>query len=397
MTTLSGRTRANVKKWGVKTSVLVTCLFCAMFLDAIAVPGLGIPVSSVAAIMAVLYAFIAPQRLPKLELHTLPGWFVVLVLAVPSWMAFTSVVNGAPDIRRLVNIGVFSALIIVLTGSRLNLSSVGRGLALAVVAGVAVGIALLPTSSYVGRMTGPLGDPNSAGYLIVVYTALALPSVKLRKYQLSLVALATAGVVLTDSRTSMLAMGIMTLWVALSRFLSSWLSVPIVASVLLWIISASETLASDAFPERAGSDALRERIYAVELADVAVNPIIGQGAGAAKVAIDGTTFFFHSSYLAIRAEAGWVGFIISLALLAAVFFSLLALPRKRRSYFHEAALIGVAVCAVNLGEVLLTLTAACAVSLSMRHVILARMQAGKDGRPDTGAAGRATSTGGARA
>lgn len=361
--------------WHAKTSAFATGLFGAMFLDATKFPGLGVPVSSIVAVLAALYAFTAPQRLPETEVHTLPRWFLLFVLAIPSWLALTSIFNGVFDIRRLANIGVYAAVIVVTAGPRLDLRSVGRGLALAVVAGVAVGAALLPTSSYPGRLTGPLGDPNSAGFLIVVYTALALPSLNRRRYQIFLVAVAVVGVVLTDSRTSMLAMGVMALWVVLSRFFGAWFCVPVVASVLFWIISVSETVASDAFAERAGSDALRERIYAAELADVAVSPIVGQGAGAAKVALDGMMFFFHSSYLAIRAEAGWVGFTIVILLLAAVFLGLLALPRNSRNNFYEASLIGVAVCAVNLGEVLLTLTAALAVGLSMRHIARRKMRA----------------------
>lgn len=293
----------------------------------------------------------------------------------------------------MLNIAIYATVILIISGQRLNMRAVGRGLAIAVVAGVAIGAVLLPSSRYVGRMTGPLGDPNSAGYLIVVFTALALPSLQSRKYQLGLVAVAAAGVLLTQSRTSMLAMGIMALWVLLSRFVSSWISVPVVASVLYWIISASESLAPDAFADRAGSDLLRQRIYEVELADVAVNPVIGQGAGTAIVALDGMTFFFHSSYLALRAEAGWIGFIVMIALLLLVFRSLLALPRVRRNYSYEAALIGVAICAVNLGEVLLALPTAFAISLSMRYVIRARTLAGRHG-PLVGRGASATGAGG---
>lgn len=179
----------------------------------------------------------------------------------------------------------------------------------------------------------------------------------------------------------MLAMGIMALWVMVSRYVSPLFSVPVVASVLWWISGASETLTGDAFADREGSDQLRERIYELELVQVAVNPLVGQGVGAAKVDLGGMTFFFHSSYLALRAEAGWVGLSIVAALLGMVFLRLIALPRERRNYLYEAALIGVAVCAINLGEVFLALPAALAIGISMRFVLKARIRQGEHNQP----------------
>lgn len=353
----------------LKGQAPVVVLFAAMFLDSVNFPGLGVPVSSLAAGAVVAYALVAPRWVSSSLLALkIPLWFVVLVIAIPGWLAIASVIAGNPDVRRLLNVGVYAAVALILAGQRLSSRAIGRGLVIALVAGVVIGAALLPRSGYVGRMTGPLGDPNSAGFLIVVFAALALPNIKGRKYRLGLVAVAVTGVLLTQSRTSMLAMGIMALWVLVSRYVSAWFSVPFVALTLVWIIGISDTLAGDAFADRAGSDYLRERIYEVELAQVAISPLIGNGAGAAQVDLGGRTFFFHSSYLALRAEAGWVGLAIMISVLALVFVRLLALSRKRRNYYYEAALIGVAICAINLGEVFLALPAAFAIGLSMRHV-----------------------------
>lgn len=378
----------------LKPPIVVVLLFAAMFLDSMNFPGLGVPISSIAAGMVVLYALAAPQRISISHARAVPPlWFVFLVLAIPGWLAITSLVNGSPDTRRLLNIGVYAAVMLTVAGQRLSLRAVGRGLALAVVAGVAIGALLLPRSSYSGRMTGPLGDPNSAGYIIVVFTFLALPSIERRKYRISLVAVAAVGVLLTQSRTSMLAMALMTLWIVLSRYASSWISVPIVALVLFGANSAAESLAPEAFAGRAGSDQLRQRIHNVELAEIAVSPIIGHGAGTAHVALDGLIFFFHSSYLALRAEAGWIGLAIVVGLFGLVFLRLLAFPRTHRNYYYEAALIGVAVCAINLGEVLLALPAAFAAGLSLRHTIQPKALADKHSCVESAAA-RDMATGG---
>lgn len=358
-----------------KVHFVVVVLFAAMFLDAVAVPGLGIPVSSAAAGLVVIYAFMAPQRVMAGDLGRRPSWLVLIVLAIPAWLAVTSVLNGDPDYRRLLNIGVFSAVILVLGGHRLNLRSVSVGLGLAVCFGVVTGILLYPQSSYAGRMTGPLGDPNSAGLLIIVYSALALPGFRRQKVRVGFLLLAVLGVFLTQSRTSMLAVLIMLLWVMLNRFLTVWISIPFVVGALIWVSSIAGSLAEDAFQERAGSDQLRDRIFQVELQQVEKRPWVGQGAGSASVRMDDNDFFFHNSYLALRAEAGWIGLGLVTLLLVAVFISLVSLPRIHRNMFLEASLIGVAVCALNLGEVLLALPAAFAFGLSARHLLRVRTSA----------------------
>lgn len=358
-----------------KPSFVILVLFAAMFLDAVAVPGFGVPVSSAAAGLAVIYAFIAPQRVMAAELAGRPRWLFLTVMAIPIWLAATSVLNGDPDFRRLLNIGVFAAVILVLGGLRLDARTVCVGLGVAVVFGVAAGILLLPRSSYAGRMTGPMGDPNSAGLLIVVLSALALPGFRRRKSKVGLLLVAALGIFSTQSRTSMLAVLIMVLWVLLNRFFSAWFSIPFVAGALIWVSSIADALAGDAFQERAGSDALRDRIFQVELQQVEIRPWVGQGAGTAAVSLDGQHFFFHNSYLALRAEAGWIGLGLVILLFVAVFISLLRIPRDQRNLYFEASLIGVTVCALNLGEVLLALPAAFALGLSAHHVLKAQAAA----------------------
>jgi hypothetical protein len=355
---------------GAPIAPLVVLMFSAMFLDAVNVPGLGVPANSIAMGLVVLFALLAPRQGPKLTTALAP-----LVVAVPVWLFLTSLLNGDVDIRRILNISLFAAVILAVASGRLGRIAIGRGLAIGLVAGIAWGAITLPRSSYIGRMTGPFGDPNAGGFLIAVCAALAIPALTTRRQRLGLIAVCLAGVYLTESRTSMLAVAVMAVWIVLARNGSRWLGLATVGLLMWWVSTIpQDSFATGAFADRAGSDALRARIFALEVVDVARNPLIGNGAGTAMINVEGLRFFYHSSYLAIRAEAGWVGFVILTALLALAFLALIRLPRVKRNVWYEAALLGVAVCALNLGEVLLTLPTAIALGLAMQHVAAQKLQ-----------------------
>lgn len=356
---------------GSPVAPFVVLMFSAMFLDAVAFPGLTVPANSIAMGFAVLYALLAPRQGPQLQAALAP-----LVVTVPVWLALTSLLNGDVDMRRILNISLFASLILVIASGRLNRVVIGRGLALGLVAGIAWGAITLPRSSYIGRMTGPFGDPNAGGFLIAVCAALAVSALTKRWQRVGLMAICLVGVYLTESRTTMLAVAIMGVWILINRYGSRLLGLTTVGLSMWWVSTIpEEAFASGAFADRAGSDALRARIFALELVDVDRNPLIGNGAGTARINVDGLTFFYHSSYLAIRAEAGWIGFVIMTALLVLAFLALIRLPRGRRNTWYEAALLGVAVCALNLGEVLLTLPTAVAIGLAMQHAAMAKASA----------------------
>ncbi|AUZ35704.1 hypothetical protein C3B78_15450 [Arthrobacter sp. PGP41] len=348
---------------GAPIAPFVVLMFSAMFLDAVNVPGLGVPANSIAMGLVMLFAAFAPYRGPKLALALAP-----LVVAVPVWLFLTSLLNGDVDMRRILNISLFAAVILAVASGRLNRVAIGRGLAIGLVAGIVWGAITLPQSSYIGRMTGPFGDPNAGGFLIAVCAALAIPALTKNWQRVGLIAVCLGGVYLTESRTTMLAVAIMAVWVVLGRFGSRWLGMATVGLLMWWVSTIpQDSFATGAFADRAGSDALRARIFALEIVDVDRNPLIGNGAGTARINVDGLTFFYHSSYLALRAETGWVGFIIMAALLGIAFLALIRLPRGQRNVWYEAALLGVAVCALNLGEVLLTLPTAIALGLAMQY------------------------------
>ena len=97
---------------------------------------------------------------------------------------------------------------------------------------------------------------------------------------------------------------------------------------------------------------------------IAQAPWYGNGPGTSKVEVQGETFFFHNSYLALQNEGGRlaVALLVGAGIVALV--GLMRLPAGSRNFWYEGALIALAVCAVNLGEVLLELPPALALGMA---------------------------------
>jgi hypothetical protein len=337
--------------------LLVVLASGCLVLDGVHFPGTPFPTSTVCAgLLVVLAYFRRPFGVTR------PAWFtaglILLIgwLAVASWMA--AGLDGV-DVKRLLNVTLWAAVALTLASGRLNVRRVGIGLALGIVFGVIWGLATFENSSYAGRLTGVFGDPNTAGLIILTFTSLALPQLNRRWVQAILALSAVGGIIATFSRTTWLATACVLAWVVFAKHISRWVGVAAVAGLVWWSTSLGEAvLATSQFSSRAGSDALRARILSAEQVQVDASPLIGHGLGSAHVPVDHLTFFFHSSYISLRQEGGWVALVIYLALLVAVFLALTSLPKDRRTGWGEAALIGVAICAVNLGEVFLTVSAA---------------------------------------
>jgi O-antigen ligase len=87
--------------------------------------------------------------------------------------------------------------------------------------------------------------------------------------------------------------------------------------------------------------------------------------------VRGLEFFFHNSYLAVRQEGGWIALLLVLGLMA---FAFLRLSRHSRAgdlaaAGAQAALIGTAVMAITLGEVLLDTPMAIAVGFALGRAL----------------------------
>ena len=146
-----------------------------------------------------------------------------------------------------------------------------------------------------------------------------------------------------------------------------------VAAVLVWLVDniPEDLVLYGPFSNRSGSDALRERIIAQERVELAAAPWYGNGPGMAQVKVRNLEFFFHNSYLAVRQEGGWIALLLVLGLMA---FAFLRLSRHSRAgdlaaAGAQAALIGTAVMAITLGEVLLDTPMAIAVGFALGRAL----------------------------
>ena len=354
------------KRPPIPGSNLLVLLFAAMVMDRVAMPGTSLPANSIAMGCVVAYTVLFRRG----DRVALPRWTPVLVLAIPGWLLVASLLNGQVDFRRILSIALYAAVILVVASGRVNPLQIARGLGIAIVVGVILGLVGPWAGSYDARLTGPLGDPNTAGFSLAVFTALAFPTLSATWRRNGLVAVAVIGILLTASRTSIFAMLVMFFWIILLRYRAPFLTFVVVVAPVMYMSGLSSP--NSIFADRAGSDALRERMAVVEIQDVALSPLFGNGAGSAQIFVGNYEFQYHNSYLAMRAEAGWIGLLIVIALLTFVFFALVRLPRHLRNPYYEVAILGVAICAVNVGEILLTLTAAIAVGTALRHVMISR-------------------------
>jgi O-antigen ligase len=338
----------------------------------------GVPANEIAATAIVIAALF---RAPILG-RTAKWWIPALTLFW-SWCLLSSLLTPADlNTRRLLHLGVWVLLTMVIASGRVNFASMVSGLGLGLLVGSISGaLRIGGGSGYEGRLTGLFGDPNVAGVVLVVYGLLfasLLPggrpfSLARNRWQVAVIGVSAVALVLTLSRTSLLALGIGLVWLVLAARVHWLVTLGLFSFLVPVVFNWTETLKNwGPFAERGGSDALRDRILESELAMVAQQPILGNGAGTAKVKLEAGNFFFHNSYIALQSEFGMVGLAIYVVIASVILWMLVRLPRQQRNLPLEMGLIGLGVCALNLGEVLLHLPAAVLFGAAIRWAAVAR-------------------------
>lgn len=338
----------------------------------------GVPVNELAMAALVVLCLVRPARGGA----RLPGLVVLLLGALLALLLYSGVTNEVDWTRRLGHVAILAGLVWALGTGRVSLRSAALGLAAGLTGVIGLALVGIGGDTYPGRLTGFLGDPNAGAFFIAVLGVLAVTFCDdWWKVRLAVAVPIVAGLVLCFSRTGLLAGAFAAVWILAGRRLGAAGGAAL-AAVLVWLVDniPDELVLYGPFSNRSGSDALRERIIAQEQVELATAPWYGNGPGTARVDVRGLEFFFHNSYLAVRQEGGWIALLLVLGLMALAF---LRLSRRSRAgdlaaAGAQAAVIGTAVMAITLGEVLLDTPMAIAVGFALGRTL----HPAPDGVPD---------------
>lgn len=339
-----------------------------------------VPINEIAVIALLA---LAALRMPRAEWRA-PSLFWVLLPVPLLMMTLSAQLNGDPDWRRLLHMVGWTALVWMLVSGRVSGRSAGLGLATGLVAAEVASIAMIGSSSYPGRLTGFLGDPNGASLVIVCYGCVAMASVSSAPLRRGIFALLVVSALLAFSRTGLFAVFVVSWWVLIGRRLGRLgLVVQVAVGVLLLRWIPDDIVLFGPFESRVGSDRLRTSISAAEHDLIDIAPWYGNGPGTSRVTVNDLQFFFHNSYLAARNEGGFVLVGGVCALLLIGFALLLKRARTDRSAaWLQGALIATATMAATLGEVLLELSTAVAIGFAVREAAI-RISGASAGLTDT--------------
>lgn len=357
-----------------KPDPLVFVAFALLTMPKVHIPGSPLPMGETLMLLAVASAFLTL----KSGLFTMPRWSRLLLGAFVGALVLSALVNGLLSytmFKRLLHIAVYALVIIGLVRGLLPRRAALRGLVVGLVISVTIGLILFPKSRYAGRYTGLFGDPNVAGLLLVVLGLIALTGITTRRNRIIFVGLLLPALALTYSRTAFLAAMVSVLWLVIGRKLKPIPALFVVVAVAVTIAVLPTSLQSiGPFSDRTGSDLLRDRVAAQEIDLISEKPILGHGPGTATVLVNQgtTTFYFHNSYFAMIQEGGIVSLVTVMTLLIGTFLALMSLDTTDRQPLLEAAIIGVWVMSINLGEVLLELSTAVTIGMALAYIVRVR-------------------------
>jgi hypothetical protein len=343
----------------------------------VGIPVRGVPLVEIATVLAVLLAMTRACRArPAL------GITALLIIAMVALMFLSAELNDLSPYRRLLHLVLYAALMVVTSQGRFHQGAMARGLAFGlVVSGAAYFGGYSP--GYEGRLTGFFGDPNAAGYVLTTLGCVALGGMTTSRFRWPFGLVVLALIVLTYSRTSLLATALILVWLLIGSRVATLFGSILLGLMMYVVTSIPISLRNfGPFEDRTGSDALRTRIIAQERVKIGGSPWYGNGPGTSRVDVQGDSFFFHNSYLALQNEGGRLAVALLVGAGIVALIGLMRLPSGSRNFWYEGALIALGVCAVNLGEVLLELPAALALGVAVYHARLGR-QGGADPPPVT--------------
>lgn len=298
----------------------------------------------------------------------------LLILSLAAIMGAVLISTALSGNFLWTRLGTISAWLLVIYGvarGAVSMGSLARGMGFGLFVSLIYGLITLQTSSYTGRLTGLLGDPNTAGLAAVTMGVIAMLFLRRRWTRCVLLLTIVAAVIFTASRTSMLALGITMLVVLVGHRLHPLIIAAGMWASVWWLSETSQAGASAGsawyergfFLDREGSDILRSQLAPLEEHKRISGGLFGHGPGEAHVMLDdGVQMFSHNSYSGFQMEFGQLG-MAALLLLGLVLlwrYTRRGVYRDPTMSWAAAAVAAVLVCSANLGEALLTPSGALA-------------------------------------
>lgn len=328
-----------------------------------------VPLNEVAMAVLIVLCLFRPARSGS----KLSSVLALALVALLGLLLYSGIVNDVEWNRRVGHIAIMIGIIWAGGTGRVSLRSVGAGLAAGLIAVIGLALAGVGGNPYPGRLTGFLADPNAGAYFIVTLGVLAIFFCDPRwTVRLAIAVPIIIGLVLCYSRTGLLASAFALAWLLVARRLGV-IGGPAMAAGLVWLVDniPDDLITIGAFSDRSGSDKLRERIIAQEHVQLADIPWYGGGPGTATVQIRDLEFYFHNSYLATRQEGGWIALLLILGIMTYAFLRLSKQTRAGdlQAAAAQAAIVGAAVMAITLGEVLLDTPVSVAVAMALGHAL----------------------------
>lgn len=290
--------------------------------------------------------------------------FVVALMLVMGAVGLSTLITGNVVLSRLGTIIAWILLAYGVARGVISLGSLARGMALGLVIAVGYGIVFLGSSSYEGRLTGLLGDPNTAGLSLASMGLLTLVFIKRPWIRWFVGIVVVLGLVLTASRTSMLAFAVAILIVVCAHRLHPVIVVAAVWLTTWWLSGTTrsggtghEFFERGFFADREGSDHLRTLLAPLEERKRVSGGLFGHGPGEAHIMLEEDfRMYVHNSYSGFQIEFGQLG-ISALIILACV---LLLYCIYRGAYrdpmvsWSIASLSAILVVSISLGEAIVT-------------------------------------------
>lgn len=356
---------------------LVFLAFIALAMPGLRLPGSPLPLGESLMLLSVASAFLTLRT----GTYPVPRWTRLALGGLLAVLVASTVVNGLfhyDAVKRLLHMLVWAAVIVGLVRGLLPRTVAMRGLQVGMIVSVLSGYVLRSQSRYAGRFTGFFADPNVAGLFLIVGGSIAMSGIQRTRNRVLFGLWLLPALVLTYSRTAMLAAVVVGLWLLVARRIRPLPAFGLILLVAFSISVLPTSLQSvGPFSDRTGSDQLRNRVAAEEWAVVSEKPVLGHGPGTATVMVNfGTTkFFFHNSYLAAMQEGGVIALGLVMTLTIGTLLALLSLETTQRQPWLGASMVGIWMIAINLGEVLFALSSAAAVGFALSYVVRVRARA----------------------